>query len=32
MTPHELARESYVNLETFKRSGDGVKTPISPAA
>ncbi len=28
MTPHELARERYVSLETFKRSGDGVKTPI----
>ena len=28
MTPHELARERYVNLATFKRSGDEVKTPI----
>jgi PPOX class probable F420-dependent enzyme len=28
MTPNELARERYVNLATFKRSGDEVKTPI----
>ena len=28
MTPHELARERYVSLETYKRSGDGVATPI----
>ena len=28
MTPHELARERYVNLVTLKRSGDEVKTPI----
>jgi PPOX class probable F420-dependent enzyme len=28
MTPNELARERYVNLATFKRSGDDVKTPI----
>jgi PPOX class probable F420-dependent enzyme len=32
MTPHELARERYVNLVTFKRSGDEVKTPIWFAA
>jgi PPOX class probable F420-dependent enzyme len=24
----DLARESYINLETFKRDGSGVKTPI----
>jgi PPOX class probable F420-dependent enzyme len=24
----ELAREPYVNLETFKRDGSGVKTPV----
>jgi PPOX class probable F420-dependent enzyme len=28
MTAHELARERYVSLETFKRSGEGAKTPI----
>ena len=28
MTPNELARQRYVNLATFKRSGDEVKTPI----
>ncbi len=28
MTPHELARERYVNLATFRRSGAEVKTPI----
>jgi PPOX class probable F420-dependent enzyme len=32
MTPNELARERYVNLITFKRSGDGVETPIWFAA
>ena len=31
-SPHELARERYVNLATFKRSGDEVKTPIWFAA
>lgn len=28
MTPNELARERYVNLATFRRSGAQVKTPI----
>ena len=28
MTPHDLARERYVNLATFRRSGAEVKTPI----
>lgn len=28
MTAHEVARERYVNLVTFKRSGDEAKTPI----
>jgi PPOX class probable F420-dependent enzyme len=28
MNPNELARERYVNLATFKRSGDEAKTPI----
>ena len=28
MTPHELARERYVNLATFRKSGAEVKTPI----
>jgi len=28
MTPNDLARERYVNLITFKRSGAEVKTPI----
>ena len=28
MTPHELARERYVNLVTFRKSGAEVKTPI----
>ena len=28
MTPHELARERYVNLSTFRKSGAEVKTPI----
>ena len=28
MTPNELARERYVNLVTFKKSGDEAKTPI----
>lgn len=32
MTPNEIARERYVNLATFKRSGDEVKTPIWFAA
>ena len=32
MTQNELARERYVNLATFKRSGDEVKTPIWFAA
>ena len=32
MTPLDLARERYVNLATFKRSGDEVKTPIWFAA
>jgi hypothetical protein len=32
MTPHELARERYLNLATVKRSGDEVKTPIWFAA
>lgn len=28
MTPNELARERYVNLATFRKSGAEVKTPI----
>jgi hypothetical protein len=32
MTPHELAREPYVNLVTFKKSGEEAKTPIWFAA
>lgn len=28
MTPNELARERYVNLVTFKKSGAEAKTPI----
>jgi hypothetical protein len=28
MKPNELARERYVNLATFKKSGAEVKTPI----
>jgi hypothetical protein len=28
MTPNELARERYVNLATFKKSGAEAKTPI----
>jgi uncharacterized protein len=28
MNPNELARQRYVSLATFKRSGDEVKTPI----
>ena len=28
MTPNELARERYVNLVTFRKSGAEVKTPI----
>jgi hypothetical protein len=28
MTPHELTRERYVNLATFRKSGAEVKTPI----
>ena len=28
MTPHDLARERYLNLATFRRSGAEVKTPI----
>jgi PPOX class probable F420-dependent enzyme len=28
VTPNELARERYVNLATFRRSGAEVKTPI----
>ena len=28
MTPNQLARERYVNLVTFKKSGAEVKTPI----
>ena len=28
MTPHELARERYVNLATFRKNGAEVKTPI----
>lgn len=28
MTPNQLARESYLNLATFRRSGAEVKTPI----
>jgi PPOX class probable F420-dependent enzyme len=28
MTPNELARERYVNLITFKKSGAEAKTPI----
>ena len=28
MTPHDLARERYVNLATFRKSGAEVKTPI----
>ena len=32
MTPNELARERYVNLITFRKSGAEVKTPIWFAA
>lgn len=32
MTPRELARERYVNLVTFKKSGEEAKTPIWFAA
>ena len=32
MTPNELARERYVNLVTFKKSGAEAKTPIWFAA
>ena len=32
MTPHDLARERYVNLVTFKKSGEEAKTPIWFAA
>ena len=32
MTPHELARQRYVNLVTFKKSGEEAKTPIWFAA
>ena len=28
MTPHELSRERYVNLATYRKSGAEVKTPI----
>ena len=28
MSNAELAREPYINLETFKRDGSGVKTPV----
>ena len=28
MTPHQLGRERYLNLATFRKSGDEVKTPI----
>ena len=28
MTPHELTRERYVSLATFRKSGAEVKTPI----
>lgn len=28
MSPHELARERYVSLSTFRKSGVEVKTPI----
>jgi len=28
VTPHDLARERYLNLATFRRSGAEVKTPI----
>jgi len=28
MTPHDLAREHYVSLATFRKSGAEVKTPI----
>jgi PPOX class probable F420-dependent enzyme len=28
MTAAELAQNSYINLETFKRDGSGAKTPV----
>jgi len=28
MTLHELADATYINLETFRKNGEGVKTPL----